>query len=1146
MLGLLYGYWYLTNDQHVRRKAKWYLRSLTNAHVTVGDAHFRVFGGIELRDVRAYIRHSDAQPFFYAPHVVLRHEPLALLRGKVRPTVVVLNDPEVIIEHDRETGRYNFQDLLTGARRQPVLGRAAFLPTIRVRRCKQRLVEITGALREQGDWSTWDATLTPGDAVYEIAIEQQAQGGGKGITGVGELDLVSGALEWRNLSASIPSIAGALSRQYQQWCRQYQVRGDIRLAGEIDPATSGPVELELVDVSLRLPKDQGGLALETVAGRLTFHRSEDGSVQRVVLSDLTGRIEQGDAQFRLSGSYDGVDSDSPFDMRLSVRQLTIPTENPASGPLGRTFDTILRWFTPRGTVDADVRMWRDKGDLGYHGMVRPRGVTITYNKLPCKVHDVQGTIEFSPQGLRQIALRGRRQGGSVEITGHASAEEDPWTYDITVRADEIGLDDELRAALPERYTNVWEKFSPQGRASAIVRVHRQAGEGGPLKEQFDVAVIGRGQLSVSYEGFPYRVSNVFGRAEIRDGRAHIDAEEPIRGRAGPMRCTIYGDLANLTKPPLEIDLTIEANQLPLDEALYTALGEGRRESLDTLGLSGWADVVVHLAKKGDEPLDYRAQADLARTSFRLEVLPRPIGDAVGKVIITPQRVQIESLEGIYDRTPIHVSGQMLLNEPMGIDLAVDSPSVHLDRAISEVTSPAIRKIYEQFTPKGRAGLNVVLRRNMPDQPPDQTAYRVMIRPKDLRLRYRGFPYPVRAVSGLAVATPGRIELKRILTRKGDMQAIISGTVLLDDAGEQASLQLQARSVPIDEGFLGAIPGDLATLANRLQPGGTCDLNLSKLNVLRLRPPGRADPEEGAGGAKDDDRITWDVEGSLTLADAVVDLGLGVKSVSGKLRGVASRSDEGMEVRATIALSQIQIGQHKLTDLTGKLMKARSGNILHVRDLIGRCHGGRAAGFAEIRLADPVEYGVNLSVESVDLNDLFNAGIQPPAARSKATGRLAGTMQLVATSGKNDTRKASGVLQISQAKLYKMPIVLGLLHVVFLSLPGDSAFSDGTMTYHMNGDKLVFDEIYLTGPSLSIVGSGTMNIATEKINFTFLAGPPGKLPRLGHLDEFVQNVIRELVEIQITGTLRKPETRTVPLRGVDAVVRRMLQPAGQEE
>jgi len=52
LIGLVYGYWYLTNDRRIRAEAQQYLHELTGAEVRVDRARFSLFGGIRLHGVR--------------------------------------------------------------------------------------------------------------------------------------------------------------------------------------------------------------------------------------------------------------------------------------------------------------------------------------------------------------------------------------------------------------------------------------------------------------------------------------------------------------------------------------------------------------------------------------------------------------------------------------------------------------------------------------------------------------------------------------------------------------------------------------------------------------------------------------------------------------------------------------------------------------------------------------------------------------------------------------------------------------------------------------------------------------------------------------------------------------------------------------
>jgi len=67
LLTALYAYWYLTNDARIAAQAERYLRQITGCDVKIRSATFRLFGGIELDDVRVRIPGDDShEPFFQA------------------------------------------------------------------------------------------------------------------------------------------------------------------------------------------------------------------------------------------------------------------------------------------------------------------------------------------------------------------------------------------------------------------------------------------------------------------------------------------------------------------------------------------------------------------------------------------------------------------------------------------------------------------------------------------------------------------------------------------------------------------------------------------------------------------------------------------------------------------------------------------------------------------------------------------------------------------------------------------------------------------------------------------------------------------------------------------------------------------------
>jgi len=127
-------------------------------------------------------------------------------------------------------------------------------------------------------------------------------------------------------------------------------------------------------------------------------------------------------------------------------------------------------------------------------------------------------------------------------------------------------------------------------------------------------------------------------------------------------------------------------------------------------------------------------------------------------------------------------------------------------------------------------------------------------------------------------------------------------------------------------------------------------------------------------------------------------------------------------------------------------------------------------------------------------------------------------------------------------MFQVPVVLGLLNVIYLSVPGDSAFNSGFVKYHLRNDKLRFNEIFLTGSTLSILGAGSLDLKNDDLKLTFLTGPPGKMPRLSELAEDILRAFsKELVEIRVTGTTKNPKMESVTLRSLRRIILRLMPP-----
>jgi len=1145
LLTVLYGYWYLTNDARIAAQAERYLHKITGCDVTIRSATFRLFGGIELDDVRVRIPGDEsAEPFFQARQVLLDHRPWALvLRQRLEPVEIFCVEPIVTLTRDAETGQHTIRKFLAAQPERMEFLQAGDWP-------KPALIARDLLLRQPaGEMGMHLSVLPAGGWTYTVSFEADRPGGKGPIFWSFRYDVDTGA--FTSLEGEVPELARldrALPAEYRRFRERYNIRGMARLKRQAATAPDGGgVEVELVDVSLTLPPDEGGLELTGVRGTLRF-----GS-QGLTLHDITGRISQaGDAKFTLSGRYNEYTTDSPFRVEATITGMSVPDGKGIEGEASEHFRKFHRRLQPDGKLDLSVTVERKEGEAAtYRGEARPRGMSLVYAFFPCAVENVTGTVAFSQKGIELRELTGRRHGGTVRLTGTVRGDLD---YDVTIRGADIRLDEELGRAMPESMGDIWQMLQPTGTMGEVVAHVRRAGK--EARELIDVDLSLDGRASMAHRAFPYRVEQLRGQVTFSGEKVQISH---LHGRRGPMDCTLVGTVDNVSSKTPDVDLTVTARKMPLDKTLADALDAPSRRAFETLHPTGVAETVTAYLKQSEgKELTYDITANLKGVSIRPDDFPYTITDAAGVMTVLPGRIGIRDLQGRHGKTPVTLRrGEVLTSGgTFGLDLKeIVATNVALDRDLYAALPPHLKEVWKSLKPGGTADITLALRQGLGGQE-GKTDYRLEVDARGMSVTWEHFPYPFTGITGRIVAEPGRVVLNGVTATAGKMKAVVDGTVTVEARGERADLTVTAQAMPIDEKFLAAMPDELADFIGRLKPGGTCDIR--KL-ALRFAPPAPAPATQPAQAAPTTQPTTgpatkpatqpattrpqappalWNAKGELAFHDALINIGPGHRRFTGSITGSAGRTSEGLAVDAAIALAKVQVGPKNIHNLRGRIVKSPRSNLIRVDDMTGSLHGGRLAGQAEVRLVSPPQYGVSLSLENLKIEDLFEGDAKD---KPDVRGLLTGNIQLTGTAGKTETVRATGVMRITKAKMYKLPVVLGMLNVIYLALPGNVAFTEGQVTYRLIGEKLIFDEIYLTGPALSIVGSGTMSTATEKIKLTFLAGPPGKLPRIAGLEELLKPIFRQLIEHEVTGTLSEPRMRTVPLRGLDEAIRKLLSP-----
>jgi hypothetical protein len=1139
LLVAVYVYGRLTEDERVRRHARRYLSELTGGRVEIGHAHFSLLSGVTLRQVRLYPPGDrTAEPFLRAKTVLLRHKPWALLWHRTfQPEDVICLEPVITLEYDVQQDRYNFQRFFPAGGRSSLHGVPVTLPPIHVRQGRLRWVDVDHGLRMPFDEMPLSLSITPApQGEYLVTFEEQREGHEPAIAGRLSLDLRTGQARLLEGTVPIPNLDKALPGKYRQWRQRYDVRGEVHLAGTLDPsAPTRAMECQLVDVSLTLPAGEGGLELSHVAGTVLF--DETG----VTLRDVVGEMPAvGGAEFALAGRYEGYEADSPFRLSASATSVTMPDPSQAAAPLTGLLGKLSRDYGLVGRCDLTAEFWREPGgSVDFRATVHPQGMSATCRYVPYRLDDLTGVVEVTPAAATLRGLEGERHGAHVTLDGVIIPADQPGATHLDITAKDVLLDRELRDALPAVVQKAWDVVGPSGRMSATVGL---LWDGHGSIEHVDAVLEFNGQTSAKPRAFPYPVDNLIGRATVRDRDVTV---EDVRGRRGGMDCLASGRILNAGLDSMDLDLTVEARRLPLDDVLREALPAEACQAMASLHASGWAEQVqCHLLQSPQAPLRYLVEAAVHDVLLRPEAVPCVITDGRGELQIIPGEVLLKQFTGACRDGRVVMSGRALLGgERLGLDLLVKATDLYVDDRLLAALPTGLGELGGGLSVDGPADVNLAVQAGQEAGP---VAYHLTVFPHDMQVRYEGLGLAFSGVRGTVAADPGRLEMVNLTGVGGSAPARLEGVITTAGGTVGGDVQMTATGLPVTEGLVDAMPAEVSGLLGRLAGGGELDVNLRwtrpRQPVTTSSAPASSEPVASA------QRTAWELEGGLGVRDLVLHVDSGDRRMSGQLQGHAVSAGGSLAVEADLSGGGLELGSHRLSDVQGQVVKPAGAAMLRIENLSARLHGGRVAGFAEVALTEPLRYGVSLSVEDLDLHDLFRSGEGATASQPsfEVRGLLRGNLQMTGTAGQPQTRQATGVLKITQARINRLPVVLGLVDIVYLWLPGQGGFAEGDVVYRLQGDKLILQEISLHGPASSLLGSGWVNLKDESLHLTFLTAPPGYLPRLAGVEDLLSGLSREIVEVRVTGTLSKPVPQTVSLPGLDAAVRRLLSPEGTDE
>ena len=161
-----------------------------------------------------------------------------------------------------------------------------------------------------------------------------------------------------------------------------------------------------------------------------------------------------------------------------------------------------------------------------------------------------------------------------------------------------------------------------------------------------------------------------------------------------------------------------------------------------------------------------------------------------------------------------------------------------------------------------------------------------------------------------------------------------------------------------------------------------------------------------------------------------------------------------------------------------------------------------------------------------------------------SGRAFAGLQLQGDSTGLHSVRGNGYLQLRNAQVYELPVMLALLKVLRIREPDRTAFDEGQMIFEVSGENIDFEKIELNGDTLSLIGRGTVNLDRE-IDLDFYTTMGRNRWFIPVLTRLYHAGSQQVWWVEVDGTLDQPVTKHEILPGLNDSLKLLFPELAEE-
>ncbi len=1193
LCAIIAGYWWATDSQRVRRIAQDELQDIVHARVEIQRASLSLFEGLRLEGVRVFVddRNDRDSCVFSARTLLVTASLKTLTTGRLTTSQITAVQPQVRLCENVDTKQWNYERIQRGKSETPKPDakppKPMTLPEVFLRAGVVEYSRIENGRYTRVGVTSIDGHLVPesgGRNRYSFDLDSRLSGQADGprLRGTVDMDQLAVSANIDNVEFG-QSIAAMLPSQVQAWWRKHQIAGRIRITemnyararkdfrvvieAEQVGLTLWPEELmdeweyrvqklwrpgirtdlpdifPLVGVTASVAKAMGPrpVRLTDVAGRFTF--TPEGISISAVRADFEGN------RIMATGDIEGYSEHAKLKVFVVVPHLKIPRLPTYIWSMPFEAREIWYDFRPHGTGRATVQAERLQagGKIRIEALLDVLDGAFTFHDFTYPLRKIRGQLWFGKDattGQDRIEFRNfvglgaagtENENTSMTLSGWISPLGKNVGMELRFASRDCRLDPLLRQALPTEAREVVASFDPvenghvvpvQLHADFEATVRREQGPRRRVNVDVDLDVH---KAVGAFSGFPLPLRNLQGRVEIHPFSVDL---KNLQERKGDALLTVNGSVAWGKDKPVTPDLTVRAENIPIDDDLLRAMPRAQRRWLTDVKLGGRFNIhdgrIFLERAPGDwttvpgaepdvvGPTEVGFSLDIQLADGRISILDQPdaITGIAAEAQLTNNRLTLERAGGWHGDAEVVAHGSV--SWPQGTPQAtvfVGATGVTAGERLFNMIPLAARDTCKALRPTGTLDINFNYGGSLADAA-GAGAFKVEVRPRELSCRPEAFDWDFKDIKGLVTITQSGVKLEGISARHDNATVSLSGGSISDSGWEFA---LKANGLPVDEQFLARLPEAVRGFLKSLSLKGTMSLDIAKFSY---RP------------ASTTRTSTIDFKGSLGLVDASMDVGVTMKGFNGTISLDGNIEDgEIRQLAGSIDAATAVIADRPMKGIHGGIVKHRDQPSYRFEDLGGTLAGGRAGGVVLVAFPKnkPVAYEVSLALNDIDVRQL----VADPSGKFR--GRMKANLDLSGNSADPASRLGRGFIDIEGDDLYELPAITGLLQITNLALPIKSPFNNASARYAVLGTRIVFEGIELTAPDMVMRGTGQLDYAQKTVALKFTSSNPNWLDV-----PFLQFIHDQAATINIEGTIAEPRIKAKSMANFTTTVDKVFK------